>query len=152
MICIEFELEIHISTCITFFFKTQFYMSYAKYTLFLVTLMTAIYLAASKRKKPTCGCLQLFTLSSPIVFNFCLCRTQLKILVKLKNKKEVPRIYPNLKIAKQQIIFAPTHRFDNKSKIMSISRIYRVIGTSTYVMLVSNILLSNDAINMFFTY
>ena len=52
-------------------------------------------------------------------------------------------MYPDLEIAKQQIIFAPAHCFDNKSKIMSISRIYRIIGTSRYVMLVSIILLSN---------
>ena len=52
-------------------------------------------------------------------------------------------MYPDLEIAKQQIIFAHTHRFDNKSKIMSISQMYQIIGTSRYVMLVSNILLSN---------
>ena len=52
-------------------------------------------------------------------------------------------MYPDLEIAKQQIIFAHTHRFDNKSKIMSISQMYWIIGTSRYVMLVSNILLSN---------
>ena len=52
-------------------------------------------------------------------------------------------MYPDLEIAKQQIIFAPTHRFDNKSKIMNISRMYRIIGTSRYVMLIWNILLSN---------
>ena len=38
-------------------------------------------------------------------------------------------MYPDLKIAKQQIIFAPTHCFDNKNEIMSISQMYRIIGT-----------------------
>ena len=54
---LELELEIHISACILHFLKNTIYTSYAKNTLFLITLMTAIYLAASKRKKPTCGCL-----------------------------------------------------------------------------------------------
>ena len=30
-------------------------------------------------------------------------------------------MYPDLEIAKQQIVFAPTHRFNNKNKIMSIA-------------------------------
>ena len=54
---LELELEIYISACITFSLKILCYMSYAKYMLFLFTLMTAIYLAAGKGKKPTCGCL-----------------------------------------------------------------------------------------------
>ena len=63
----------------------------------------------------------------------------------------MPKIYPDLKIAKQRIIFAPTHYFDNKSEIMS-SRMYRIISTSRYVMLASNVLLSNAVINMFSIY
>ena len=46
----ESNIRIRISACITFF-KIQFYKSYAKYTLFLITLMTAIYLAVGKGKK-----------------------------------------------------------------------------------------------------
>ena len=44
------RIGIRISACITFF-KIQFYKSYAKYMLFLITLMTAIYLAVGKEKK-----------------------------------------------------------------------------------------------------
>ena len=45
-------LEIYISARITFFLKIQFYMLYATCTLFLITLMTAIYSATGKGKNP----------------------------------------------------------------------------------------------------
>ena len=65
----------------------------------------------------------------------------------------MPKTYADLKIAKQRIIFAPAHYFDNKIEIMS-SRMYRIISTSRYVMpvsnvLFSNVLFSNAVINMF---
>ena len=49
-------------------------------------------------------------------------------------------------------IFAPTHCFDNKNEIQSISQMDGIVGTSRYVMFVWNVLLSNDVINMFSIY